>query len=89
MRAAYRGQVPVHHALNRRAAPAYYQGHPATLRITALRPRHRAAASRYLMEALGGRSLARDPEAAEWVSLRADKGQRASRGPARTPGPWV
>ena len=70
-------------------APAYYLGHPATLWITALRPRHRAAASRYLMEAVGGQSLARDPEAAEWVSLRADKGQRASCGPARTPGPWV
>jgi len=32
-------------------APAYYLGHPAALWITAMRPRRRRSASRYLMEA--------------------------------------
>ena len=32
-------------------APAYYLGHPASLWITAMRPRRERAASRYLMEA--------------------------------------
>jgi len=32
-------------------APAYYLGHPAALWITAMRPRRRRTASRYLMEA--------------------------------------
>jgi hypothetical protein len=32
-------------------APAYYLGHPASLWITAMRPRRRRTASRYLMQA--------------------------------------
>ena len=32
-------------------APAYYLGHPASLWITAMRPRRERAAARYLMEA--------------------------------------
>jgi hypothetical protein len=59
-------------------APAYYQGRPASLWITVMRPRRRAAASRQLMEAaISGGNPTRTPPRSSAVDSRSGSAEAA------------